>query len=81
MFQFQLVPFAFSLILGDSFMVSPSRTKVWSNGKRDFFPKNAFHGETNFVKKIYSRIIVHVGTDDPNILREKEFHKTHFSIM
>ena len=49
MFKFQLVPFAFSLILGDSFMVSPPQTKVWGNGRRDFFPKNAFHGETNFV--------------------------------
>ena len=81
MFEFQQVPFAFSLILGDSFMVSPPLTKVWGNRRRDFFPKDAFHGGTNFVKKIYSGIVVHMGNDDQNILRGKEFQKMHFPIM
>ena len=42
-FEFQLVPFTFSLILGDSFMMSPP-PKVWGMERRGFFPKNAFHG-------------------------------------
>ena len=43
-FEFQLVPFAFSLILGDPFMVSPPPLSMEMG---DFFPKIAFHrGQT-----------------------------------
>ena len=53
-FEFQLVPIAFSLILGDPFMVKGG----------DFFLKNAFYVWTNFVTKIYRGIVIHGGTND-----------------
>ena len=65
-FKFQLVPFAFSLILGDPFMVFPSPLKYGEGG---FFPKNAFDGGTNFVGKIYRGIVLDGGTIDQNIPR------------
>ena len=80
-FEFQLVPLAFSLISGDSFMVSPPPPKVWGNGRRNFFPQNAFYWGTYFVGKIYSGIFLHVGTNDQNIPREKKFHKMYFPVM
>ena len=41
--EFQLVPFAFSLILGDPFMASPPSPKVWGRGT--FFQEKLFMGE------------------------------------
>ena len=38
-FEFQLVPFAFSLIMGDPFMVSPSPRKY---GEGQFFSNECF---------------------------------------
>ena len=47
----------------------------------NFFPKNAFHGGTSFVGKIYSGIFLHMGTNDQNILTGKEFHKMHLPVI
>ena len=77
-FEFQLVTFAFSLILGDPFMVSPPPLKY---GERDFFLKNAFHGRTNFVGKAYKGIVLHGGTNDLIMPRGKEFHKIHYPVL
>ena len=41
-FEFQLVPFAFSLILGDPFMESPTTPKIL--GGETFFKKMLFMG-------------------------------------
>ena len=61
-FEFQIVLFAFSLILGDPFMVPSPTAKV------------CFSWEANFVGKIYSGIVLHNGTNNHIILRGKEFH-------
>ena len=70
-FEFQLAPFPFSLILGDLFMV-----KEWN-----FFQKNDFHVEKNFVGKMYREIVLHGGTNDQIVLRGKEFHKIYFLVI
>ena len=41
-FEFPLVPFSFSFILGDSFMVSPPPYEVWGKGRGNFFSKKFF---------------------------------------
>ena len=61
-FEFQLVPFDFSLTLGDPFMVSPSPLKYEEGGL--FSEKTLFMGGDNFVWKIYRRIVLHEGTND-----------------
>ena len=67
-FEFQLVPFAFSVILGDHFMV---------NGG-EFFQKKYFYVGTNFVGKIYRGIVLHGGLMIRR--REKEFYKMYFPV-
>ena len=57
MSELQVVIFAFSLILGDSLMVSP----FLKYGEGDFFPKNAFHGGTHFWVANLRRIVLHGG--------------------
>ena len=70
-FEFQLVLFAFSLIMGDPFMVSSSLRKY---GEGQFFPTNAFHGGRgrNFVRTIYRGIVLDGGANDQNIPRRME---------
>ena len=80
-FEFELVPFYFSLILGDSFMMSPPSHEVWGKGRENFFLKNSFHGAINFMGKIYSGIVLHFGTNDHNIPRGEKVHKMHFPVM
>ena len=77
-FKFQLVPFAFGLILGDPSMVSPCPLKY---RKGDFFPKNKFHGEKILRGKFYRGIFLHGGTNDQFIPRGKELQKTHFPVI
>ena len=67
-FEFQLVLLAFSLILGDTFMVSPH-------------PQVYFSWRTNLVGKIYRGIVLNGGTNDHIIPREKDFHKMHFPVI
>ena len=40
-------------------------------GMEDFFPKNAFHGGTNFVGKIYRDIVLHEATNDQIISNQE----------
>ena len=79
-FEFQLVLFPFSLILGNPFMVSPSPLKY---GRGDYFPKMLFMwgGGANFVGEIYRVIVLHEETSDQKLLRGKEFHKMHFPVI
>ena len=49
MLEFQLVPFAFSFILGDPFIVSPPHIKFWEGG---LLSKKNFSWGTNFLEKI-----------------------------
>ena len=69
-FEFQLVPFAFSLTLGGPFMVK---------GEGDFFKKNPFYVGTNIMGKIYRGIVLHRGLMIK--LRGKEFHKIYFPLI
>ena len=43
------------------------------------FPKNAFHGGTNVIGKIYSGIVLHVGTTDQNIPMREGVSQNEFS--
>ena len=72
-FESQLVPFAFSPIFGDPFMVSPLLLK-YEEG-RLFFQKMPFMGG-----QIYEGIVLHGQTNDQVIRREKEFQKIHFPV-
>ena len=74
-FEFQLVPFPFSFILGDPFMVFLSPLKY---GEGELFPKNTFHGETNFVGNIYRWIVLHGRTNYQNIPMGRSFTKCIF---
>ena len=77
-FEFQLVPFAFSLILGEPFMVSPPPPKEWGGG---LFSKKCFSGGKNFMGKIYRGIALHGGINDQIIPRGKEYHKMYFPVI
>ena len=84
LFEFQLVPFAFIVILRDPFMVSPPPKKYdeWlGEGGGALFYKKCFSRGTNFVGKIYRRIVLRGGTNDQIIPREKEFHKMRFPLI
>ena len=71
-FEFQLVPFVFSLILGETFMLSPA--KVWEGG--DFFSKKCFsRGGGKFIRGI----ALHRGTKDQIMLRGGGVSKNVFS--
>ena len=72
-FEFQLVAF-----LSISWCLFCPHLKY---GEGDFFPKNAFNGETKFVEEIYIGIVLHGGTNDPIIPRGKELHKMHFPVI
>ena len=61
--------------------MSPPPPESTEYGEGEFFPKNAFHGGTNFVGEIYSGFVLHVGTNDQNIPRGKEFYKMHFPVI
>ena len=74
-FEFQLVPFPFSFILGDPFMVFLSPLKY---GEGELFPKNTFHVETNFVGKIYRWIVLHGRTNYQNIPMGRSYTKCIF---
>ena len=77
-FEFQLNSFAFSIILRDPFMMSPSPLMY---GEGELFSKKNFFLGTNFVGKIYSRIALHVGTNDQNIPAAEEFFKMYFPVI
>ena len=47
----------------------------------NFFQKNDFHVEKNFVGKMYREIVLHGGTNDQIVLRGKEFHKIYFLVI
>ena len=67
MFEFELVPFDFSLILGNPFTVSPP-PKIWSWG--------------DFVGQVYGGIVLHGGGANDHITsRGKEFHKMDFLVI
>ena len=66
LFEFQLVPFAFGLILGDLFMMPP-RLKYREVA---IFSKKAFHGRTNFGEQIYGGIVLHARNNDQVMQRE-----------
>lgn len=70
MSELQVVIFAFSLILGDSLMVSP----FLKYGEGDFFPKNAFHGGTHFWVANLPRIVLHGGLMI-RYAKGEDFHK------
>ena len=56
--------------------------KYGVRGGGTFFLKNSFHGATNFMGKIYSGVVLHLGTNDQNIPRMGgEVHKIHFPVM
>ena len=42
------------------------------------FLQKCFSSGTNFVEKIYRRIVLREGTNDQIIPREKQFHKMRF---
>ena len=65
-FEFQLVPFVFSLMLGDLFMVSPP-TPLLKTGR--LFSKKYFSWGTNFVGEIYKGIVLHGEINDQIIPR------------
>ena len=75
-FESQLVPFAFSLILGDPFMVSLSFPLNYGTGGL-FSKKNAFYWRTNFAGKIYREIVLHAGTND----QWKGVSQMHFPVI
>ena len=77
-FEFQLVPFAFSLILGGLFVVSPPPPKVWGGGT--FFKKKLVMGKKFSGVNLWGDCSTW-GTNDEIMLREEEFHKTHFPEM
>ena len=52
--------------------------KLWEG---DFSPKNAFHGGTNFVGKIYRGIVLFGRTNDQIIPRGKQFHRMYFPVV
>ena len=65
-FEFQLVLFVFSLVLGDPFMVSPP-TPLLKRGRH--FSKKYFSWGTDFVGKIYKGVVLHGETNDQIIPR------------
>ena len=77
-FEFQLVPLGFILILRDPFMVSPSPTKECGGG---VFSKKCFSWGKIFVGKMYRGIVLHRGTNDQIVPTGKEFHKMHFRVI
>ena len=79
--EFQLVPFAFSLILGDLFMTSPPSPKVWGRGT--FFQEKLFMGEQIFFggANLWGGIVLHGRTTDQIMPRGEEFHKMHFPVI
>ena len=77
-FEFQLVPFTFSLILGDRYMMSPHPLKY---GEERFFSRKCFSWGKNYLGKIYREIVLHGGSNDQNIPRKKKFHKMQFPVI
>ena len=73
-FEFQLVPFAFSPILEDPFKLPPL---PYSMGRGDFFP-NPFHGGTNVVGKIYRGIFYLGGLMSGSYQERRSFTKCLF---
>ena len=76
MYEFQVVIFAFSLTLGDPFMVSPSLLKYGGVG---LFSKNCFSWEIG--GQIYGSIDLHGEINNQIIQREKEFQKMYFPVI
>ena len=74
--EFQLVPFAFSLTLGDPFMVSPSFPLNYGKGGL-FFKKMLFIGGQILWGKFIGRLFYMGGL----MIRGKEFHKMHFPVI
>ena len=71
-FEFELVPFDFSLIWENlSWCLFPP--KVWGGGT--FFKKNPFHVEINFVGQVHGRIVLHEGTNDQIYQQGRSFTK------
>ena len=77
LFEFQLVPFAFGLILGDLFMMPPALSvERWQ-----FFQKRLFMGGQILGDRFMGGLFYMPGIMIRSCKGREEFHKMHFLVI